>query len=289
MTEENANEKIEKLIKTELQRNLNENMTQKKEKGKSSTHKSPAKERNGGGSDAAGLRLDAEAMAKIVGEVVSQLTPILVKTITTAISVCMTDSMSKEIKKIEKEQATQRQYVQQQTLNALYERDKLEQYDRRLNIRITGVEEQEHEAVEDLVEQVCAATEAPIKKEDISACHRMGERGNKHRTIICRFVSRDTQSRVMKNKKKLRGKEGYNNQVYINEDLTRLRARLFHLVRKSGKVTSTSTKNGRIYCNVPGKQRPIILDSPDDLHRLEFDEVPYSDLGLGCYTLPVNA
>ena len=80
----------------------------------------------------------------------------------------------------------------------------------------------------------------------------------------------------MKNKKKLRGKEGYNNQVYINEDLTRLRARLFYLVRKSGKVTSTSTKNGRIYCNVPGKQRPIILDSPDDLHRLEFDEVPYS-------------
>ena len=103
--------------------------------------------------------MDAEAMAKIVGEVVSQLTPILVKTSTTAISVCMTDSMSKEMKKIEKEQATQRQYVQQQALNAPYERDKLEQYDRRLNIRITGVEEQEHEAVEDLVEQVCAATE----------------------------------------------------------------------------------------------------------------------------------
>ena len=164
MTEENANEKIEKLIKTELQKNLNENMTQKREKGKSSTQKSPAKERNGGGSDAAGLRLDAEAMAKIVGEGVSQLTPILVKTITAAISVCMTDSMSKEMKKIEKEQATQRQYVQQQTLNALYERDKLEQYDRRLNIRITGVEEQENEAVEDLVEQVCAATETPIKR-----------------------------------------------------------------------------------------------------------------------------
>ena len=111
-----------------------------------------------------------------------------------------TDSMTKEMKNIEKEQATQRQYVQQQTIIALYESDKLEQYDRRLNIRITGVEEQEDEAVEDLVEQVCAATEAPIKKEDISACHRMGERGNKHRTIICRFVSRDTQSRVMKNK-----------------------------------------------------------------------------------------
>ena len=80
----------------------------------------------------------------------------------------MTDSMTKEIKKIEKEQDTQRQYVQQQTLNALYERDELEQYDRRLNIRITGVEEQEHKAVEDLVEQVCAATEASIKQDYIS-------------------------------------------------------------------------------------------------------------------------
>ena len=45
MTEENANEKNEKIIKTELQKNLNENMTQKKEKGKSSTQKSPAKEK----------------------------------------------------------------------------------------------------------------------------------------------------------------------------------------------------------------------------------------------------
>ena len=86
-------------------------MTQKKEKGKSSTQKSPVKERNGGGSDAAGLRLDAAAMAKIVGEVVTQLTPILVKTIKTAISVWMTDSLTKEMKKIEKEQATQSQYV----------------------------------------------------------------------------------------------------------------------------------------------------------------------------------
>ena len=72
--------------------------------------------------------------------------------------------MTNEMKKIEKEQATQRKYVEQQSLNALYERAKLEQYDRRLNIRITGEEEQEHEAVEDFVERVCAATETPIKK-----------------------------------------------------------------------------------------------------------------------------
>ena len=149
-------------------------MTQKK-KGKSSTQKSPRKEKNGGGSDAAGLRLDEEAMAKIVGEVVSQLTPILVKTITTAISVCMTYSMTKDMKKIEKEQATQRQYIQQQSLNAIYKRDKLEQYDRRLNIIITGEEEREHEAVED--------------------------------KCVLLDISRDIQSRVMKNKQKLRGKK----------------------------------------------------------------------------------
>ena len=91
---------LEKLIKTELQNNLSDSMTQKKEKEKSSTPESPIKEKNGGGSDAAGLRLDAEDMVKLVGELVSQLTLILVKNITTAISVCMTDSMTKE--KIEK-------------------------------------------------------------------------------------------------------------------------------------------------------------------------------------------
>ena len=152
----------------------------------------------------------------------------------------MTDSMTNEMKKIEKEQATQRKYLEQQSLNALCERAKLEQYDRRLNIRITGEEEQEHEAVEDFVEQVWAATETPIKKEDISAWYRMDERGNRQRTIICRFVSRDTQSKVMKNKKKLRGKEGYSNPVFINEDLTRLRASLFDLTRKKGNHDFTS-------------------------------------------------
>ena len=142
--------------------------------------------------------------------------------------------------------------------------------------------------MEDLVGKVCAATEAPINRVDISTCHRMGERGNNHRTIICRFISRGTQSRVMKSKKNLRGKDGFHNKVFINEDLTRLRARLFHMVRKSGKVTSASTKNGRIYCNVPGKQRPVILDSPDDLYRLDYDELPYAELGLAWYLLPDN-
>ena len=54
-----------------------------------------------------------------------------------------------------------------------------------------------------------------------------------------------------------RGAEGFHNKIFLNEDLTRLRARLFHMVRKSGKVTRASTKNGRIYCNIPCKEHPV--------------------------------
>ena len=227
------------LIKTELQTQLNTIMPSKIEKGKKGGQKSPETH-----AETKDMRLDADAMAKIVAEVVSQLTPVLIKAITTAIASCMTSTLTKQITKIEEEQSVQRQYIQQQSLNALYERDKLEQYDRRLNIRINGVEEKEQEVVEELVEQVCAAAKAPIRKEDISACHRIGAKGTTHRAIICRFISRQTQSRVMNNNKNLRGAEGFHNKIFLNEDLTRLRARLFYMVRKSGKVIRASTKNG---------------------------------------------
>ena len=188
---------IEDLIKTELQTQLNTNMPPKIEKGKKGGQKSPETH-----AETKDMRLDADAMAKIVAEVVSQLIPVLIKAITTAIASCMTNTLTKQITKIEDEQSVQSQYIQQQSLNALYERDKLEQYDRRLNIRINGVEEKEQEVVEELVEQVCAAAKAPMRKEDISACHWIGAKGTTHRAIICRFISRQTQSRVM-NKKKI--------------------------------------------------------------------------------------
>ena len=65
------------------------------------------------------MRLDADAMAKIVAE----LTLVLIKAITTAIESCMTNTLTKQINKIEDEQSVQ---IQQQSLNALFERDKLE-------------------------------------------------------------------------------------------------------------------------------------------------------------------
>ena len=79
------------------------------------------------------------------------------------------------------------------------------------------------------MKQVCAAAKAPIRKEDLSACHRIGAKGTTHRAIICRYISRQTQSRVMTNNKNLRGAEGFHNKIFLNEDLTRLRARLFHM------------------------------------------------------------
>ena len=46
---------------------------------------------------ATGLHLDEEAMAMIVGKVVSQLSQILLKTITASISVCMTTYLNDKI------------------------------------------------------------------------------------------------------------------------------------------------------------------------------------------------
>ena len=76
---------------------------------------------------------------------------------------------------------------------------------------------------------------ADVKEEDIAAVHRVGKVGMGLRPILVKFVSRRKRREVMEKKKSLKGKDGYQ-KVYINDDLTPLRAKLLALVKRLDNV-----------------------------------------------------
>jgi hypothetical protein len=118
-----------------------------------------------------------------------------------------------------------------------------------------------------------------VNKEDIVACHRVGDPGKKKpRTLIVRFVSTDLKFKFFTNKKKLQDCPELK-KVYINEDLTVLRLKLLQYVKNIDNVKSAVTRKGKIHCVMKnGKQ--MTVDNPDDLFHLGVTDIDYGELEL---------
>jgi hypothetical protein len=165
-------------------------------------------------------------------------------------------------------------------------------------VRISGIKEEVQETVEQVegeVLQLFADTGVSVKPEDIAAVHRVGGRGGggagRPRQIIVKFVSRRTRRQVMQRKKELKGKDKYSG-VYLNDDLTPMRAKLLKYVKGLDIVDQARTIDGKIYMKkkLPvghpnaATQRPVIIETPDELFdklgvRLRPED--FMSLGLG--------
>ena len=122
--------------------------------------------------------------------------------------------------------------------------DDLEQYGRRNNIRISGIPEPVLKAdeVEDTTAVVALADEVlkvdpPLQLSDIEVSHRLRKPRNAKdddpmQIIVC-FRSNNEIFRVISNRKQLKDYNLTSEQpnIYINEDLTSMRAKLFSAVR----------------------------------------------------------
>ena len=79
--------------------------------------------------------------------------------------------------------------------------------------------------------------------------------------------------------------------VYLNEDLTPLRVKLHTIVREQPCIANTTTQHGRILCwlkDKPGDQRPVVVDSPEDLFKLGMNSLDYNRLGLKAFLFPTT-
>ena len=167
-----------------------------------------------------------------------------------------------EVQHMREEVESLRARVQTQS----FELDRLQQYSRRDNIRVYGVEEKADECTNTIIVKLAHDMGVEIEEQELSVSHRLGRKTGKPRPIIAKFVRRDTKTKMMREKKELRGLSGYRH-VFLNDDLTTLRSLLVYELKRDETIKSVWTIDGRIICvqEEGGKDVKTVIDSPDDL------------------------
>ena len=225
-----------------------------------------------------------------VSVLLSALLPPLVSAVATSVSVAVGEILNKALLRIDstiREKKTDPSLLAQVRV-LTFENDKLQQYSRRENVRIFGIPvdaAETAEMTEKKTLEVLNKTGVSVTQEDISACHRLGKASNGSRPVIVRFVSRRKRTEIMRKKKVLREK---NNKIFINDDLTPLRAKLLAYIKNLQITEKVWTVDGKIRCTrrtVPGyhqsdNSKPVVIESPDDLFLLGVDSVDWAKLGL---------
>ena len=129
-------------------------------------------------------------------------------------------------------------------------------YGRRNCLRVTGISDTEEDtmaAVVQLANEILKV-DPPIAPQDINSSHRLPKPRNapaaQAHPIIIRFTLKADRDRVLKERKELKKfNEDKLVKIYISEDLTTPRARLFAVARthqKNGRLQQVCTFNGNI-------------------------------------------
>ena len=213
---------------------------------------------------------EAAMISAIVAQVLATIQPIIVQSVTAAVAAAMKELM-KELQK-PLENLRQMESVPNQG-TALEGIDRLEQYGRRDNIRIYGLEETRNEDTTEKVVKLAADIGVTITANDISVSHRLPQTGkravSKAKPIIVKFVRRSTKQLLMRSKKELRKKENRKN-VYVEEDLTPLRSRMVRALRGETGIKTVWSIDGRIFAirMKDGKEEKVVIDSAQDLRKV---------------------
>ena len=204
--------------------------------------------------------------------------------------------LEKVDKKVEAETSAMQHKYQDTCLKLKFENDALQQYTRRESVKIFGIAEKTDETAEQVESEaikVFSDAGLTVRPEDMHAVHRNGPRQRARqgpRPILVKFISRRTKRDVMKQKKTLKDKEGYDN-IYIHEDLTPLRSKMVKYIKDHKEdlgLNSVWTVEGKIYTQakfprgLPFKDRPrpIVLEDPGDIFKIGVDRIPFADLDL---------
>ena len=148
-------------------------------------------------------------------------------------------------------------------LNAMHIND-IEQYTRRNNIRIYGVDDRNRdETAEETVGEVLKLLDRELNlslhPRDINIAHRIGQfQKDGNRVIICSFVSRINRNEVIRRRKLLKGKA----QV-IREDLTRKNAKLLEEVSDVSNVSSAWSDQGKIIAKLDTNDKMLVTLATD--------------------------
>ena len=151
--------------------------------------------------------------------------------------------------------------------------DVIEQQLKSKNVVIVGLEE--HEDDNTTKDQIITLSRdtmgiSNMKSTDIEVAYRIGRRkeGNRPRNLLVKFKSKSTRDGFYQRRKRTPISSDVTQNIYINEDLTLHRARLYHDTRKlvkRGKLRYTWTQCGNIMIRVTEDSPPTAVYSNDEL------------------------
>ena len=160
-----------------------------------------------------------------------------------------TDNIEKELKASRTANEELKGIVQQQRFKireAEQERNEIQQYARRWNLRLYKVKEESGQKDEDCVGKACTifTRDVGIKivASDIEIAHRAGRPiQGRARPILIRFFDRKKRDEVIQNRRKLAGKG-----VTIDEDLTQANYKLSKAAKDHSATIASWSTNGKV-------------------------------------------
>jgi len=153
--------------------------------------------------------------------------------------------------------------------------DDLEQYSRKDNIRIVGIaDNRTPDNYENTPKKVVSffneALQLNLTQYDINNAHRLGPKGKGKFSsdIIVKLSSNIVKQDIMRNRKKLKHLD---HRIYINEDLTQLRASLYKKAREQVKhkhLYTAWTRDGNIFVKLHDNSKATKITKEKDLADL---------------------
>ena len=158
-------------------------------------------------------------------------------------------------------------FLEEEVKELKVKNDDIEQYSRRMCLRISGLKEFDHEDVTAKVLDFAKKVDVNISDDDIDRAHRVGRRNtessdaddwneqsigatsSKSREIIVKFTNSSARLKLLKGRTKLR--LGKVNNVFINEHLTPTRKELAFECRKLKRNKKSKITKTWVYAGYP--------------------------------------
>ena len=118
---------------------------------------------------------------------------------------------------------------------------------------IFGVEEVRDDDVTTKVVSVAEKAGVTATAKDVSTCHRLPGVGRAPKPLIAQFVWRDTKHQLMKHKRNLK-----ETSIYVNDDLTPLRAKITRDLRSKDGFRGVVTANEKTIVFMQDNQKLVI-------------------------------
>lgn len=206
-------------------------------------------------------------MTSIIAAVIAAVVPIIQETVQVSIQRALEDAT------FASNAETYR--LNDELLNQAWKVDANEQYSRRENIRISGIVEPSTDGYEtpcstnQIVINTCKKMGVEITDRDISTSHWLP---GKRKTIIAKFVRRDTKTEIMKKKNELKTKDP---KIHVTEDLTRARHLILREIRDDPNIVRAFTRDGNIRCVIKdgyGNEKTVTIKTPDDMKEIGWSD-----------------